>query len=107
MNAVFAGSRLHILALSVCLVTGFAWSPVIADSSWFRVKNVRPGSVVWVRSGPAVTYKRIGFLKAGSRHIRSLGCQKLGRSEWCNIIYRGTEGWVSKRYLAKDTRFKA
>ena len=46
-----------------------------------------------VRSGPAVTYKRIGFLKANSRHIRSLGCQKLGRSEWCNIIYRGTEGW--------------
>jgi uncharacterized protein YraI len=78
-----------------------------AEPDWFRVDGVSPVRVLWVRSGPAVTFKRIGFLRHDARHIQNLGCQQLAGGTWCRIRYRRTEGWVSRNFLARDTRFKA
>lgn len=98
--------RTLIAAVAVLATAGFLAPPVFAEKGWVRVKNVRPKNVLWVRAGPSISFERIGFLQHNARHIRSFGCRRYGRSTWCRIRYRGTEGWVSKKYLAEDVRVR-
>lgn len=47
-----------------------------------------------LRNGPSVAYDKIGSLQAG-QIVDVQGC----RSGWCYVQKRGTDGWVSYRYL--------
>lgn len=73
-----------------------------ASATYLRVKNVPQGNVVWIRSAPAYSSKRIGQLPYDARHVRSYGCQRLTIDRWCKVRYLGVRGWVSQRYLAVD-----
>ena len=99
-------AKLAMISVVALIALGLSapHSPSTAEPTWFRVKDVRPGSVLWVRSGPAVSFKRIGLLPYNARHIRSFGCKKVGRGTWCRVLYRHTKGWVSKNYLKRDRK---
>ena len=71
------------------------------EVTYLRVTNLKPGSVLWVRSGPTVRSQRIGFFRYNDRYIRSYGC-KTFRVTWCEVLYHGTRGWASKLYLTED-----
>ncbi len=87
---------------SAVLFTVFGGVSLAAQSaSYAKVTGLPVGRVIWVRSKPSA--KRVGFLPATARHIRSYGCRRSVASGWCQVRYRGTRGWVSKRYLKPDT----
>ena len=97
--------RLPFLALAstILVVAQGSVSFAAQNASYVKVSGLSLGHVVWVRSEPVSSAKRIGFLPATARHIRSYGCKRFAASSWCDVRYRGTRGWVSQRYLKPDT----
>lgn len=77
-------------------------SDASSNSGYVRVANVSPGDVVWLRSGPASTFKRVKPLPYNARHIRNYGCQAFETAKWCQVRYLGLLGWVSERYLIEE-----
>ena len=69
---------------------------------YLKVTNLAPGRVLLLRSGPSRSFEPIGILPYGARHVRNYGCKNLATGNWCEVRYRGTRGWASKRYLAPD-----
>lgn len=110
MRELFPSRNLKIVLVATSIVIGSGLLPTIttanAESNWLRVDNVRSGSVLWLRAGPASSFERIGLLPYDARHIRNFGCKEFNNGTWCKIRYRGTKGWASKKYLAPDTRLK-
>lgn len=95
-------SRLAFAAFFLVSIPG-GESLAAQSASYVKVTGLPVGRVVWVRSKPVSSAKRVGFLPATARHIRSYGCEHFVASGWCQVRYRGTRGWVSKRYLKPDT----
>jgi len=93
--------RLSFAALF--LVISPAGVSLAQSASYVKVTGLPVGRVVWVRSKPVSSAKRVGFLPATARHIRNYGCERSVASGWCQVRYRGTRGWVSKRYLKPDS----
>lgn len=71
-------------------------------SGFLRVTGLSEGHVLWVRSGPNAKAKKIGFFPASARHIKSFGCRRALKGNWCQVRYRGVKGWASKRHLKPD-----
>ncbi len=92
-----------VLAAAILVAAPGGVSLAAQSASYVKVTGLPVGRVVWVRSKPVPSAKRVGFLPATARHIRSYGCERLVASGWCQVRYRGTRGWVSKRYLKPDT----
>lgn len=74
---------------------------------YVKVTNLSPGHILLIRSAPIRSSDPIGILPYSARHIRSYGCKTLATGSWCEVRYRGTRGWASKRYLAPDKRRRA
>lgn len=74
-----------------------------ATARYVKVVHVAPGHVLWLHSGPGRHFQRIGFLPYSARQIRAYRCKALVTGSWCQLRYRGTRGWASKRFLAKDS----
>lgn len=101
-------SRNHFYA-HVFLVCALVSSPIAscrgayaAESNYVKAKGLSPGHVLWLRSEPTGSSKRIGFLPYSARHIQNFGCERANSRHWCQVIYRGTRGWALKRYLTDD-----
>ncbi len=94
-----------ILALAM---VSLSWLSVVepaqakTSSSYVKVIKLPPGQVLWIRSGPGQSFKRIGFLPYSARHIRNYGCKHFASGDWCSLRYRGARGWAAKGYLAAD-----
>lgn len=73
-------------------------------AKYIKVKNLAPGRILLMRSGPGRSFEPIAFLPHNARHIRSFGCKNLATGRWCDLIYRGVRGWASQRYLTTDRR---
>ena len=102
------------VARRLWLATAILLSPIATHSgfagpgtSLVRVTGLAAGRVLWIRAKPSASAKRIGFLPSTARHIRSQGCGRSVASGWCKVHYRGTHGWVFKRYLKPDDRRRA
>jgi len=98
------GARLRF---AYVLVTAFlslmpSAVPASAAARYVKAVNVLPGHVLWIRSGPGLHFKRVGFLPYGARHVRAYTCKRLATGQWCQVRYRGTRGWALRYYLAKD-----
>lgn len=55
-----------------------------------------------VRAGPGTNYRVVGAIGANDS-ANVLRCTQNAR--WCEISYRGGDGWVSARYLADGGRY--
>lgn len=96
--------RIMPIALAAAFVSLVAAThPASADARYVKVVNIAPGHVLWLRSGPALHFERIGLLPHGTRHVRMYTCRRMGTDHWCQVRYRGIRGWASQRYLAKDS----
>ncbi len=80
--------------------SGVAYAESVAR--YVRVKNLSPGRILLIRSGPGRSFEPIGFLPHTARHIRNYGCKNLATGRWCELRYRGTRGWANERYLMAD-----
>lgn len=78
--------KLASLALAGSVLFGLAGAASAASA-------VATGNVN-VRSGPSAGYQRVGTLQT-NQLVEVQGC----RDGWCFIEKRGTDGWVSSRYL--------
>lgn len=67
-----------------------------------RVSGLPFGQVLWIRSAPDNSSKRIGFLPSNARHVRNFGCKPFTSGSWCELSYGGARGWAERRYLAAD-----
>jgi hypothetical protein len=103
--------RLRICELGPCL--GFGLLTLVlsqiavaaqtdAIGRFVRVTELPFGQVLWMRSAPDYSSKRIGFLPANARHVRNFGCEPFASGTWCELGYLGTRGWAERRYLAAD-----
>jgi len=91
----------HVL-LAAFLSLMLAPGPASAAARYVKTVNVSPGHVLWLRSGPGLHFKRVGFLPHGARRVRAYTCKRLATGHWCQVRYRGTRGWALRHYLAKD-----
>ena len=74
-----------------------------AEAATFRnVANVAPGHVAWIYRHPDPASQRVGYLKAGALRVRTTSCMKLAKGGWCQVMRRGTRGWVQDRFLKAD-----
>ena len=91
--------------LAGAVVAGLSATQAAATADgpdYFRVVGVVRGDVLWIRSGPSVSYRKVGSIPYNGRGVSNLGCRRFGRSYWCNVEYGGVVGWSSGRYLAED-----
>lgn len=78
-------------------------APGAADAATFRnVTGVAPGHVAWIHLHPNAQSPRVGYLKAGALRIRTMNCKRLAKGGWCQVMRRGTRGWVQDRFLMPD-----
>lgn len=74
-----------------------------AEAAVYRnVANVKPGHVAWIYRHPDAASAHVGYLKAGALRVRTVGCRQLAAGGWCQVIRRGTRGWVQDRFLKAD-----
>jgi hypothetical protein len=107
------GSRKNHFCLYVFVTTAVLLLPIVAsrdtyasDSRYVKVQGLPFGHVLWIHSEPSGSSERIGFLPYSARHIQNYGCKR-SVTDWCQVIYRGTRGWVRERYLADDKARRA
>jgi hypothetical protein len=91
------------LGAAILFVLSGNSAPAAAAARYVKVAQVAPGHVLWMHSGPGHHFQRVGFLPHGARQIRAYTCKALATGSWCQVRYRGTRGWASKRFLAKDS----
>ncbi len=77
--------------------------PVIEEPSYvepsFRVAGVEAYDVLNIRKGPSTDYAVVGAIPPNGRGVRIVGACV---TYWCPINHRGTNGWVSRIYLAEE-----
>ncbi|MEX5729147.1 heat shock protein HslJ [Rhodovulum iodosum] len=97
--------------------------PVRAEADgpdFFRVTGVAAEDVLNLRAAPAADAEKVGEIPPDGDGIRNLGCegglsfaewqqateaerQAAARQRWCQVAYRGVEGWAAGRFLAEGT----
>lgn len=92
--------------VTLTILTGSvgAVMPAFAEAPVYRnVTNVAPGHVAWMYAHPNSASARVGYLKAGALRVRTMNCRHLAKGGWCQVMRRGTRGWVQDRFLKPDT----
>ena len=92
--------------LRLAVLTGLLCSAALgpAEAAVYRnVGGVSPGHVAWIYRHPDPASQRVGYLKSGALRVRTLRCRKLAEGGWCQVIRRGTRGWVQDRFLKADS----
>ena len=96
----------RLLMSAVAIAISFGGLALAADRAeaaptqrMVNASNIKPGHVAWIRSGPGIAYSKVGYLRAVSRHIRTMECKLVARDTWCHVEFRGTRGWVQDHYL--------
>ena len=84
--------QMVVLALVAGLLAGGLALPDMA----LAANGSTTGSVN-MRTGPGVSYPRIAVIPRGAA-VTIRGCVR--DSRWCDVSWRGWNGWVSARYLA-------
>lgn len=80
------------------LLSAAALSP--AEAASFRdVAGVAPGHVAWIYRHPDPASRRVGYLKAGALRVLTTHCARSADGGWCQVMRRGTRGWVRDRFL--------
>ncbi|MBK0329096.1 MliC family protein [Rhodobacteraceae bacterium F11138] len=112
--------RLKTLPLVLALL---APAPLVADADgpdFFGVTGVSDDDVLNIRSGPGGSHEKIGQIPFDGDGIRNLGCEgglsfaewaeaseaergAASRRRWCQVRYRGVQGWVAGRYLTEGS----
>lgn len=70
----------------------------------YRVVGVASNDTLNMRSGPGPRFKLAGRIPANGRGIATTGrTTRVGSTDWWSIRYLGRQGWVSSRYLARDS----
>lgn len=99
-------ARGYVTAALTLILSSGVLTPLQADaqvvSRYVKVDGLASGQVLWIRSGPGLGFKRIGFLPSTARHIRNFGCRQVATGTWCEVRYRRARGWASRRFLAAD-----
>lgn len=80
----------HHAAVNVTYGSKVAKFTAVAKTNYLTVT----GGVVYVRTGPAKTYKELGIVKKGEK-LEYQGKQSDG---WYLVKYKGDDAWISGRY---------
>ena len=65
----------------------------------YRVVNVSPNDVLNIRSGPDANSAIVNVIPPNGSGVRMTGSCA---GSWCPVEYRGSQGWVNRRYLASE-----
>lgn len=70
----------------------------------YRVVGVASNDTLNMRSGPGPRFKLSGRIPHNGRGIAATGrSTRVGSTDWWTVRYLGRQGWVSSRYLTRDT----
>lgn len=113
--------RAACAAISIGLIfPAAAWAEA-SGPDFYRVVGVTGNDVLNIRVEPRAGARKIGQIPANARHIRSLGKCVGGMTysqwqsatpaersrakfrRWCQVAWRGAQGWVNAGYLAEDS----
>ena len=65
------------------------------DDYYADVKGIKIGDELTIRSKATTKSRRVGGLPYNAKHIEIIDCV----NGWCNIRFKGLEGWVFDKYL--------
>ncbi|MGF1651444.1 MAG: SH3 domain-containing protein [Hyphomicrobiaceae bacterium] len=83
-----------LLALPALFASTPSWA--CACCGTWKVTGVASNDVLNIRSGPGVSYAKIGSIPPDTACVwKSAGCS----GNWCRVSYAGVEGWANTRYL--------
>jgi LysM repeat protein len=69
----------------------------------YHVVKVGEKDMLWIRSEPRISSKRMGGIPHNGTEIQITGEEKMVKNIiWVPIKYRGIKGWVNRGYLEKD-----
>ena len=78
--------------------TGYIYSKYLRSPSSESGTNATVSTSIWIRSGPSVSYRRIGVINAGN------SCVITGTSgSWYKVRYKGIVGYIKQGYLVEKT----
>lgn len=115
MKAILTGLAFVLTFLTPILVAADADGP-----DYFRVVGVASNDVLNIRERPTARSGKIGAIPPYGNGIQNLGCQgglsyaqwqtasaaereAARKRVWCQIYYRGVNGWVAGWFLAEGT----
>lgn len=108
------------LAFVLSLLTPMSGAADASGPDFFRVVGVASNDVLNIRAGPTARSAKVGTIPPNGNGIQNLGCQGgLSYAEWeassvaqreaarkrvwCQIYYRGVNGWVAGWFLAEGS----
>jgi N-acetylmuramoyl-L-alanine amidase len=78
--------------------TGYIFSKYLSSPSSESGTTAEVATSIWIRSGPSVSYRRIGVINAGN------SCVITGTSgTWYKVRYKGISGYIKQGYLKEKT----
>jgi len=100
--------------VALALITAGEQASATADGpDFFKVRGIRKGGFVALRSEPADGATTKGRLPYSASGIANLGCVQVERGVilddtdvkigvmWCRVDWRGVTGWAKAQYLAE------
>ncbi len=94
--------RYWVLSLLILFsTTGIATT----SPCYYRVTGVKQDDMLWIRSGPDVSYLRVGAIPPTATEILATGVDiNVDGTYWLPIRYQGVYGWVNRNFLLEDCR---
>jgi SH3-like domain-containing protein len=74
-------------------------SPPASPVPGYRVIGVDANDVLNIRSGPDANSAIVGTIPPNGTNVRMIGSCA---GPWCQIEYRGTQGWANRRFLTGE-----
>lgn len=88
-------------------VSSTLWAGADGPDCW-AVKGVASNDVLNIREKPSAKSKMIGSIPPGTKKIKNIteypesDLAPMPNPGWCKVDYKGTQGWVSCKFLESD-----
>lgn len=109
-----------ILAFAIAAVSAGSVGADASGPDYFRVVDVAWNDVLNIRAEPTARSAKIGAIPPNGNGIQNFGCvgglsyaewesaspfqrETARKRVWCNIRYRGQQGWVAGWFLAEGS----
>jgi len=73
------------------------------DTCSYRIIKVKNDDMLWIRSEPSIDSHELGAIPYDGVDIQVTGeVEKIKKTRWVPIKYKGIEGWVNRAFLERD-----
>jgi hypothetical protein len=79
------------------------WGKLRSSAQTFRITNVKSDDVLNIRPNPGDLKRISGKIPADGTGIFIIGeSVRYGKSYWVPIVWKGTRGWINRKYIVQE-----